>query len=297
MPLVLPLVHYRLVVRVNRPWRLPEYAGSMLRGIYGHALKEVACRCSNNRHKPSCQYALLFELPSGLRGEPVQPYVITPPVQPETPLEAGEMFEFGFLLAGAASWLADVCILAWNRALAEWFGQGDGHASLEAVIQQLPEGDVPVWWRGETEMLPHANVWVLPDIECDAASCRLVFDTPLRIHRNGQPVKAEELSAYSLCIGLLRRMQSLFGTEVLPPDVVEALVMSAPRLQMTENALAWRDFSRYSNRQERRIALGGLVGSIEIAGDLQAWMPLLLAGQVLHLGKNTTMGFGHYVLA
>ena len=44
MPLVLPLVHYRLVVRVNRPWRLPEYAGSMLRGIYGHALKEVACQ-------------------------------------------------------------------------------------------------------------------------------------------------------------------------------------------------------------------------------------------------------------
>ena len=39
----LSLGRYRLDWRVTRSIRLPDYAGSMLRGAFGHALRSIGC--------------------------------------------------------------------------------------------------------------------------------------------------------------------------------------------------------------------------------------------------------------
>ena len=42
--------------------------------------------------------------------------------------------------------------------------------------------------------------------------------------------------------------------------------------------------------------LGGLLGSVQLQGDLAPFGELLHLGQWLHIGKNATMGLGGYRL-
>ena len=65
-------------------------------------------------------------------------------------------------------------------------------------------------------------------------------------------------------------------------------------VETTETTLRWRDWTRYSSRQHRKMQLGGLVGSVTYAGDLAAFLPFVALGQLLHVGKNATFGLGKY---
>jgi hypothetical protein len=49
-----------------------------------------------------------------------------------------------------------------------------------------------------------------------------------------------------------------------------------------------------SSRQEQRINMGGFVGEITFEGDLRSFMPLIKAGEVLHVGKGTAFGLGRH---
>lgn len=57
--------------------------------------------------------------------------------------------------------------------------------------------------------------------------------------------------------------------------------------------LCWRDWQRWSNRQERKMTLGGFVGTVDLEGDLRPFVPLLRTAEVLHVGKGATFGLGH----
>jgi len=56
------------------------------------------------------------------------------------------------------------------------------------------------------------------------------------------------------------------------------------------------DIERYSRRQERRIPMGGLVGSVTYRGPLDEFLPWLALGEHVHVGKNTVFGMGKYRL-
>lgn len=55
--------------------------------------------------------------------------------------------------------------------------------------------------------------------------------------------------------------------------------------------------ARYSNRKDYLMYLKGIQGEMELAGISGEWEKLLLAGEVLHIGKNTSFGFGGFRLA
>jgi hypothetical protein len=40
--------------------------------------------------------------------------------------------------------------------------------------------------------------------------------------------------------------------------------------------------------------LGGLIGSVDYAGDLAVFIPFVALGAFLHVGKNSTFGLGKY---
>jgi hypothetical protein len=42
--------------------------------------------------------------------------------------------------------------------------------------------------------------------------------------------------------------------------------------------------------------LGGIVGEITYTGNLEPFIPLLRAGEILHAGKNTSFGLGRYTI-
>ena len=53
---------------------------------------------------------------------------------------------------------------------------------------------------------------------------------------------------------------------------------------------------RFSNRKESAMFLKGIVGEIDLADISVEMLELLLAGELIHIGKNTSIGFGRFIL-
>lgn len=51
---------------------------------------------------------------------------------------------------------------------------------------------------------------------------------------------------------------------------------------------------RYSGAQDQKMALWGVKGDMLLAEIPQGLLPALLAGEIMHIGKNTSFGFGRY---
>ena len=65
LPAELPIARYRFGFALESEMRLPEYAGSTLRGVFGHALRRLACmtrqkECSGCPLLQSCPYSRIF---------------------------------------------------------------------------------------------------------------------------------------------------------------------------------------------------------------------------------------------
>ena len=53
---------------------------------------------------------------------------------------------------------------------------------------------------------------------------------------------------------------------------------------------------RYSGTQNSKVAFRGIRGWCDLEGLDESVIKLLLAGELLHIGKNTSFGFGRYTL-
>ena len=53
---------------------------------------------------------------------------------------------------------------------------------------------------------------------------------------------------------------------------------------------------RYSNTHKSHIALHGIKGECVLGNISYESLGYLIAGQLVHIGKNTSMGFGRYVI-
>lgn len=53
---------------------------------------------------------------------------------------------------------------------------------------------------------------------------------------------------------------------------------------------------RYSTRQEQAMVFEGIKGKMQLSEIPEALLPILFAGELIHVGKNTSFGFGRYKL-
>lgn len=298
----LPVARYRFRVHVLDALRLPDYAGSLLRGAFGHALRRIACMtrlndCNQCPLQGTCPYPLIFEAPapgerhSLLLTRAPNPYVIEPPAPGARLLESGEGFEFAMVLIGQALAQLPLVVLAWESALAEGLGKARSRCQLLDVhCEDDPE---PVYRAGHPQVRGHRPQPLPPPAA--ARHLRLQLLTPLRLQKDGQCVGRRELDARTLLVALARRVQALHDLHQPGQPRIDfaALAERAARIEL-QGELRWFDWTRYSNRQQREMTLGGLLGEVQLSGELDELLPLLHLGQWLHLGKNATFGLGHY---
>ncbi|MFM2058027.1 MAG: hypothetical protein RLY71_2412 [Pseudomonadota bacterium] len=319
LPDNLPLARYRFTARLEGDLLLPEYAGSLLRGVLGAALRRTACMtglpaCPDCPLWRSCPYPALFEVPP----QPTQfgqqfsqvpnPYVIEPPPfrTQRMPLAAGEALVFQLVLVGAeALRQLPLVVHAWQRALRHGLGQARVPGELLDVEQLQPDGSLRPVLGADGRLQPHRAQLVLAELlpasplNSAAPPTRLALDftTPLRLQHNGTPLRAAELTPRTFVAHLLRRLSLMLELHlgVVPaPFDVAVLLAVAEALQHDSSALRWQDWRRYSARQRQDMALGGLVGRWTLHGELAPLLPWLALGQWLHVGKNATMGLGGY---
>lgn len=305
LPDPFPVARYRLEFAVERPMHLPDYAGSALRGVFGHALKRLACVTRERDCKAcalyrSCPYPAVFETPPPLTTRRVyseipQPFVVEPPPWGEREHAPGAPLEFGLVLIGPALDHLPLILLAWQRALGEGLGTSEGTARLLRVW--LDGAAEPVLGEPRGSLRPHATHVALPSPGPVPAEVTLVFTTPLRLKRDGHVLGLAKLAPQDLLMGLVRRVAELaelqLGTS--PGWDFPSLKRAAAQVQGSHQ-LTWRDWTRYSNRQQQAMTLGGAAGHWTLAGDLRPFWPLLHLGQWLHVGGKATFGLGRYHL-
>jgi len=305
---MLPHARLRLHTRVDAPLRLPDYAGSTLRGAFGGALRHLACMtrqptCKGCPLLQTCPYAVVFETAPPPQGHALQkfsevprPYVIEPPSWGARQWERGESLDFGLVLIGRAMHQLPLILLAWQRALARGIGAGDGRATLQRVTQELPGGTYTLFDAADGRSQP-VQPESFPAAPAPTAAT-LHFHTPLRLQSNGHALAADKVDARRLVVALAKRISLLaeFHGSGAPGLDFSAIAADAAALAETRK-LAWRDWTRRSSRQHTTMQLGGLVGSWTVSGDLGRIWPLLQFGQITHVGKEVVFGLGGYRLA
>jgi hypothetical protein len=304
---------YLFEVEAQDPLILPLYKGSTLRGAFGTAFKRVVCalrknECTECLLKPRCVFAYVFEtsppggpVPLGMsKYEQVpHPFIIEPPLESQKTYRPGETLTFGLVLVGKAIDYLPYFVYTFDELGKIGLGKGRGSYRLMRVTS-----DGKLVYAAEDKTIrsvpPQAlSISEAVDFDADqhtAVTMRIL--TPARIMH--QRHLTSELPFHLLITVLLRRLLLLsffHGGGEPPAWDHRQLIGEAQKVSIESNRLKWWDWERYSARQDVRMKMGGLVGEITYSGRLDAFLPLLDAGAVVHVGKGTSFGLGKYEIA
>ncbi len=288
----LPVGMYVFQARLLQPWRTPAFEGSALRGVFGRALRALACStglsdCGACPLRESCSYTAIFErqvrehVGSEPGGYVLQ--VLRPTGQ--CTLAPGTPYLFGMTLFGRSRQLLPLIIRAWQQALETGVDRDNICMTLERVtLGHGPE----IWHHARPEYALHSSLMTVPPAP-DTDTVVLHLLTPWHMKYRGRMLNGDALSPAPLIMTLRQRMQAAVPGFPEPPAGL------ADRLRL-EGMVQWMHWERASLRQNLRMNFSGLTGVIRLGGDWQALWPWLWTGQWLHLGKHTTFGLGRYVL-
>ncbi len=300
---------YQFLCQLENEAVLPYYKGSTFRGVFGHAMKRVVCalkrqECAQCLLSQNCVYTRVFETseftrpPEGSRIPSVpHPFVIEPPLTTQTHFPEGAAFDFHLILFGELNHDLPYFIYAFDQMGQMGIGrriQGKrGRFDLRRVKtkgQVIYSDDDPTLRSSDA---PESLRVTRPDdFSEDALRLRLTLETPLRF-KFGNRLMAE-LPFHVLVRTLLRRITSLltcYGEGELALDY-QGLVKRAEDVRIVASHLEWFDWRRYSQRQERGMLMGGLLGSITYEGKMGEFIPFMDFCAKVHLGKQTSFGLG-----
>ncbi len=305
---------YRLTLEAVDRLSLPPYKGTTLRGGFGAVFRRTTCAqrqikdCHDCFLQATCPYAYIFETPLpedsevlSLQQDIPRPFVIEPPLDRKRLYEPGEQLEFGLILIGRAIEYLPYFIVVFRELGRVGLGAGRGKCDLrEVVAEQALSGAEEVIYTASDDTVRNRDLAVgYQELGEEAETLNptrvtLRFLTTTRIKHNGRFVSDPEF--HVLLRAILRRLSSLYYFhcgERWEADY-RGLIEKAKEVRLLENRTEWVDWLRYSRRQRQKMNLGGFVGETSYEGDLEAFLPLLVVGELVHVGKACVFGNGQY---
>ncbi len=308
---------------------LPEYKGSTFRGVFGYALKKIVCAlkrqtCDGCFLRSRCLYALVFEKSSQEIGKqlscnsPVNnidrqksriaaspnPYVIEPPVTEKTHFLPGDRFDFQLILFGPVNDALPYFIYAFEQVGQAGIGRKIRGRQARFSLRKVSSGPHPIYNEKDRKVEggPFAD-----DLHLDPSSftggkgmghsvstvdLTLALQTPLRLKFENR--LQAELPFHVLVRAMLRRVSALSSAYGNGEPLLDyrGLVNRATKAAVVRNELCWFDWRRYSNRQDREMLMGGLIGNVTYRGSIEEFLPLIRFCEKTHLGKQTAFGLG-----
>lgn len=301
----------------KEPLILPSYKGSTLRGGFGFAFRRVVCAirnkdCTDCILREKCVYSYVFETPPPpdtkimrkYKAAP-HPFVIEPPPEKRRGYKPGDEITFGLTLIGRAIDYLPYFIYTFDELGKIGIGKGKAKYELKIVTSHESEvrnsGKGKIMYSSDTKILKAFSPSIL-NLDFDISKSgfgdsqlSLTFITPTRILYNGSLTL--DLEFHVLIRNLIRRLSLLyyFHCKGDPSDWdFKGIIEKACDVKVRERNLRWYDWERYSGRQETRMKMGGFVGEITFEGDISPFMPLVKAGEILHVGKGTGFGLGQF---
>ncbi len=159
---------FKFVIEAEERLQIPEYAGSALRGGFGHAFKRAVCvvrhgECDRCLVRQQCPYQYVFETPPAadtemLRKYPAapHPFIIEPPLDGRRGYEAGDNLEFGLTLIGKGIDYLPYFIVAFDELGRTGLGRARGKFRLAEVRGESRNGGRDDWlsiYSGDRKVL------------------------------------------------------------------------------------------------------------------------------------------------
>ncbi len=288
------------------------FPSPLIRRVLGKALVDLFCPWGEPRCQPrhrrgtppqrpadccvlarSCPYGVLHAASISAR-PPFAVYVL--------PSDASRGVSQGleFTLYGPATALYPWVLAGLQRAFRAGLGKRRQRWQIEEVLRVGPDRQprricgpdldrLPPTLEPETLALTADRYQAPRPIEVRLLSpTRLIRDGKLLPPRT--PVPFEILVARSL-----DRFRGLYGdaaSDVLQPAHRRALEADAARVPLLSDRTRWLEVKDYSARSRSELFLGGRVGSLLYGDEAARFLPILRAGEILHLGKNVASGCG-----
>ena len=306
---------YQFELTLHQNAHLPTYLGAMLRGGFGLTFKRFVCmqpqleQCDGCLLLHTCAYPAVFQpvpppnatVLSTHDRIPV-PYILEPPPPRAAMWEKGETIPFGLTLFGHSQAYLPYFVLSFQQVARQGLGQQRTRATLSHVYAISPDDETSLWEEGALRLdwaqFGHWPTPTLPPATSPYPMGVLSFHTPARL-KYKQNFVQEPPPFHVIFRTLLRRVSSLsyfYANHHWDIDYRD-WIEQAKQVQTISTTAHWQDWQRYSTRQQRHMNLGGITGSITYqANDLTPFLPLLILGQLTHVGKGTSFGNGRYQL-
>lgn len=289
-----PFIEFIINCQLLSDVQLPSYKGSTFHGGFGWALASIGPELSQTVFKPvnECGHNLCI------------PYALIPPLDEKQHYAVGDRFSFTLKLFGRCTTQANdiLCAcFAWQQ-----LGIGSARAQFQimSIDSRLAEGRIRIFqYKAMALMMPvnqtlgqRLMAQTSQQAHLSSDHCQFVIEavTPLRLQKNNRILtKAPRLQDMLWIIAhRLAGLISGYG-DIEDADVHQLL----PSIDTDNDVSCFSRFTsieRYSKSQQQSHKLGGLLGSWHYSSqssDIACWLKL---GELIHIGKNTSFGFGQY---
>lgn len=230
-----------------------------------------------------CPYHYIFETPPPANSVVLdkvptapQPFILEPPLEEKRTYEPGEELIFHLVLIGKAFDYLPYFIYAFDELGRRGLGRGKGSYLLASVAWLNVKGTPTPVYDGEGKRLASVcRALTIADFLLPALPLQLTinFLTPTRLRYENHLAATCEFHVFFR--NLARRLALLcyFHCDGDFPSERREFVESARAIETIASDLRWLEWARYSNRQQRHVHMGGLVGQVTYRGDFTEFFP------------------------
>lgn len=285
--------------------RLPADKVSALRGTMGEML--LRANCVRDRDCDVCDFETDCIVRRTMYTKPeITPSFVTTNDSMGYLLEcenqqeefcAGELLQFQLVLFGKT-------IAYFNQYMQAIFAAGNAgigreHAQFQIVSvtntrrEPLLLNGVVYMQNYEVQTIDEYVDYRISRLNKSGLQNRLMFHTPAALKYKGEFIADFDMEA--IWNAVLRRIYMLECFEGIDGGVYAKEVGFIRGLpQITEQSACLTGIRRYSSTQDKKVILRGIKGHVKLDVIPDDVLQLLLAGELTHIGKNTSFGFGRY---
>ncbi len=299
---------FKFFIEFNSDGVLPKFRGSTIRGAIGYQLKKTVCHtrkknCDECIVSQDCIYKTVFEgMPPDdreiLRKYPTipQPFILDVSPSDDRNIKSGDSYCFSMRLFGKAISHLPYIVYSLIEIGKKGLGKDRIPFTLKKVVQELQNGDNKELYtrqnsnmtKPETENLIYKN----NTNENYDGKLEIEFITPAKYRHKGSLSSDTSFDILFKTIARRTRIMAYFYGDIHEDIFDNSILNISEKIKTINDDTHLSQFTRISGRQNRKIKMSGVVGKTVYEGNFTGLMPFLKAAEVLHVGKNTTFGFG-----
>ncbi len=209
----------------------------------------------------------------------------------EEEFQMGDILEFQLLLFGKTIVYFSQFVQAVYQLGTVGLGREDSHYEIAYIRNTLGKDIL----KGMNICMDQCKVLTLRDYvayrlrQNPGQEGRIRFKTPVTLKYQGE--FQQHLSMEAVLPAVLRR---IFIMDCFENLKCEALRWEEEYPKVLQESSRPITVYRYSSTQDQKMPLKGIKGEMVLSEIPEGLLPVLLAGEVLHIGKNTSFGFGRY---